>query len=109
MHEDPDALLARLLHRIAPEVDLSQVDRTELLQDAAGLDSMDFLNLVAALFEETGIDVPERDYPAMSSIGGFVRVRECRGDPGIARRERSDRRCGGGRPERRHRRGDGRS
>ena len=72
MHEDPDALLARLLHRIAPEVDLSQVDRTELLQDAAGLDSMDFLNLVAALFEETGIDVPERDYPAMSSIGGFV-------------------------------------
>ena len=72
MHEDSYALLARLLHRIAPEVDLDRVDRSEPLQDAADLDSMDFLNLVAALYEETGVDVPERDYPAIASIDGFV-------------------------------------
>ena len=72
MHEDPHALLARLLHRIAPEVDLDQVDPAEPLQDAADLDSMDFLNLVSALYAETGIDVPERDYPQVASVDGFV-------------------------------------
>jgi acyl carrier protein len=33
---------------------------------------MDFLNLVTALHEETGIDVPERDYPLVATIDGFV-------------------------------------
>jgi acyl carrier protein len=33
---------------------------------------MDFLTLVTALHEETGIDVPERDYPLVATIDGFV-------------------------------------
>jgi acyl carrier protein len=36
------------------------------------IDSMDFLNLVTALHDETGIDVPERDYPQVATIDGFV-------------------------------------
>jgi acyl carrier protein len=70
--EDPEALLTRLLRRIAPEVDVRAIPRDEPLQDAADLDSMDVLNLMTALHEETGIDVPERDYPAVSSVDGFV-------------------------------------
>ena len=42
------------------------------MQDELDLDSMDFLNLVTALHNETGIDVPERDYPRLSTIDGFV-------------------------------------
>ena len=70
--DDARALLARLLHRIAPEVDLDEVDPDAPLQEAMDLDSMDFLNLVTALHEETGIDVPERDYPLLSTVRGFV-------------------------------------
>ena len=66
------ALLERLLHRIAPDVDLEDVDPSERLQEAAELDSMDFLNLVTSLHEETGIDVPERDYPMLGTVAGFV-------------------------------------
>ena len=33
---------------------------------------MDFLNLLTALDEETGIDVPERDYGLLSTIDGFI-------------------------------------
>jgi hypothetical protein len=58
------------LHRIAPDVDLDQVDRTEPVQDASSRDSMDFLNLVAALYDETGIATPARDYPVVASIHG---------------------------------------
>lgn len=65
-------LLERLIHRIAPEVQLIEIDPAEPLQDEADLDSMDFLNLVTALHAETGIDVPERDYRLISTIDGFV-------------------------------------
>jgi acyl carrier protein len=69
---DAHDLLARLLARIAPEVDLSSADDDEPIQEAFDLDSMDFLNLMSAVHEETGIDVPERDYPSVSTVGGFV-------------------------------------
>ncbi|HET6954108.1 MAG TPA: acyl carrier protein [Acidimicrobiales bacterium] len=70
--DDARALLARLLHGIAPEVDLDLVDPAAPLQEEAELDSMDFLNLVTALYEETGIEVPERDYPLIATVDGFV-------------------------------------
>jgi len=69
---DARALLGRLLHRIAPEVDLDNVDPDAPLQEAMDLDSMDFLTLVTALHDETGIDVPERDYPSLGTVAGFV-------------------------------------
>lgn len=67
------ALLGRLLHDIAPEADLASVAADALLQDELDLDSMDFLNLMTALKDETGIDVPERDYPRLASVSGFIR------------------------------------
>lgn len=72
MDEDPHALLARLVRRIAPEVDLTTIDPGESLREAADLDSMDFLNLLTALANETGIEVPEHDYRQVDSIDGFA-------------------------------------
>ncbi len=69
---DARALIDRLIHRIAPEVDLAEADPGAPLQDTLDLDSMDFLNLVTAVHEETGIDIPERDYPQLDSIDGFT-------------------------------------
>jgi len=53
-------------------VDVAGVYPDALVQEELDLDSMDFLNLVTALHEETGIDVPKRDYPKLATIGGFV-------------------------------------
>jgi len=70
--DDALSLLTRLLRRIAPEVDPSELVPDALLQEEFDLDSMDFLNLVTALDEEAGVDVPERDYPQLATVGGFV-------------------------------------
>jgi acyl carrier protein len=79
---DAEALLERLLHEIAPEIDLAAVDGDALLQDEADLDSMDFLNLVTRLAEQTGIEVPERDYPELATTAGFVDYLVARSDGG---------------------------
>ncbi len=65
-------LLTRLLHRIAPEIDLGTVRDGALLQDELDLDSMDFLTLVTAVHDETGIDIPESDYRRLATVGGFA-------------------------------------
>ena len=70
--DDARALLGELLRGIAPEVDLAGADPQAPLQDLFDLDSMDFLNLVTALHERTGISVPERDYPRLATIEGFA-------------------------------------
>jgi acyl carrier protein len=73
VHEDPHAVLRRLLARIAPELDVDALNPAEQLQTSTALDSLDFLNLMAALRAETGIDVPESDFPQLASVDGFVR------------------------------------
>lgn len=67
---DARALVAGLLADIAPEVDLDDAPPGAELQEELGLDSMDFLNLMVAIHGATGIEVPERDYPLVATVGG---------------------------------------
>ena len=50
------------LARIAPDVELDEMGPDAEFQADLDLDSMDFLNRVAAVHRMTGVDIPERDY-----------------------------------------------
>jgi acyl carrier protein len=63
---DPRALVIEVLADIAPDVDPN--DRDADLHDVLGLDSMDLLNVTAAVVLRTGIDIPERDLPGLRTI-----------------------------------------
>lgn len=56
------------LARIAPDVAPETVGPDDHLQDDLGLDSMDVLNLVTALHEKLGLDIPEADYPEIATV-----------------------------------------
>ena len=56
------------LEEVAPGSDLAAIDADEDFVYELDIDSMDFLNFVIALNEQTGIDIPERDYPKLSSL-----------------------------------------
>jgi acyl carrier protein len=70
--DDARALILRILGQIAPEADLSGLDPATELREQLDIDSMDFLNAMVALDEETGIDVPEEDYPRLETLQGAV-------------------------------------
>ena len=65
-------VVRRVLADIAPEADLDRLDPGVDLQEQVDLDSMDFLNLVTAVSEATGVDIPERDYPLVATLSGCV-------------------------------------
>lgn len=60
------------LGRVAPEADLDALDPDVDLREQLEVDSMDLLNLVIAIHERTGVDIPERDYPKLVSLDGWV-------------------------------------
>jgi acyl carrier protein len=73
--DDPSAIeraVRAALAEIAPEVGADSIDADADFHDDLGLDSMDALNLAIALHEATGVDVPERDYPQITSIASCV-------------------------------------
>lgn len=68
----PLDVVSEVLRDIAPEVELGEIDEGIDLRTAADLDSIDFLNLVTGIHVRTGIDIPERDYEAVSTLRGLL-------------------------------------
>lgn len=57
---------------IAPDLDGEVLTEDEDMRDAFDLDSMDFLNLVTAVSKQTGINIPEVDYPKVLTIDNML-------------------------------------
>jgi acyl carrier protein len=70
--EDIRAVLRDELGRIAPEIDFDGLDPTVDLRDQADLDSMDFLNLLTALHQRLGVDIPESQAAALATVDAIV-------------------------------------
>ncbi len=65
-------VLQEELNNIAPEIDMSGIDRGADLREAMDIDSMDFLNFISALHRRIGIDIPEIDYPKLVTLDGAI-------------------------------------
>lgn len=72
MSQDPRQLVRKVLHEIAPEVDLDEVAPDDTLRQSLDLDSIDFLNFVVGLHEATGVEIPEHDYARLATLAGCV-------------------------------------
>ncbi len=65
-------VLLDALREIAPEADGATLDGGVELAEQLDIDSMDFLNLVTAMSERTGLEIPERDYPKLRTLDDAV-------------------------------------
>ena len=66
------ALVLRELGNIAPEIDPAQIDPAVDLREQIDLDSMNVLDLMIAIHEATGVDIPEADYPKIITLNDFA-------------------------------------
>lgn len=64
--------LAKILARIAPEVDLASIDPGEPLQRALDIDSFDFLTLLTAIRDALGVAIAESEYGKVGTLQGLV-------------------------------------
>jgi len=75
---DVRATVLAILGQLAPEADLSSLRPGLRLRDQLDLDSMDFLNFLIAVHEELGVDIPEADYPRLTTLDDIVAYIESR-------------------------------
>ena len=65
--------LRKAFRRIAPEIDLDTIDPEAELREEADLDSVDAINLIVAIEEELGVDIPETDYDEIVTLEAMLR------------------------------------
>ena len=66
--EELQSRLLALLNDVAPDVDPTSVQTGVDFRDQFDFDSMDQLNFAIALHKAFNIEIPESDYPKLSSI-----------------------------------------
>lgn len=60
------------IRKVAPDVDTTTLPTDVDFRDEAELDSMDFIGILTAVHEATGVEVPETDYPLITTVDDFA-------------------------------------
>jgi acyl carrier protein len=66
------AKVTAILRRFVPDFDPKALEPEASLRQALAADSMDVLNLVMAIHDELGIDIPEADYGKIDTLDGCL-------------------------------------
>jgi acyl carrier protein len=69
---DVRAAILRALGGVAPEADLEHLQPDIGFREQLDIDSMDYLNFLIALHKEFHVEIPEKDYPKLSTLQGCV-------------------------------------
>jgi acyl carrier protein len=65
-------VVLRVLGRIVPEVDMRKIKPNLRLREQLDVDSMDLLNFVVGLHKELQVEIPESDYPKLTTLDDCV-------------------------------------
>ncbi len=84
MTTDMTAVVVDALLEVAPDIDPATLDHDALLREDLELDSMDILNIVVAINESAGIDIPEHDYGELTTVATIARYLQARAATGAA-------------------------
>jgi len=70
--QDARQAVQAAISQVAPDVEPDDLEGHARLRQDLELDSLDFLRLVETIAKTTGVDIPERDYPAVATVDGLV-------------------------------------
>ena len=66
--EDVKKAIIKEILNIAPEIEESEIKEDENIQQSLEIDSFDFLNILTALNDKLGVEVPEADYEKVATL-----------------------------------------
>jgi acyl carrier protein len=73
-----EELVKRTLLDVAPDLEGEEIAPDETFADQFEIDSMDFLNFIIGLHKATGVEIPEVDYPELTTLAsatGYLQSR----------------------------------
>ena len=67
---DIENIIRGALFAVAPDLEGLEVEPETTFREQFEIDSMDTLNFIVGLSKETGLDIPEADYPRLQTFAG---------------------------------------
>ena len=64
--------ILQALGTIVPEADLDNIEPDLEFREQLDMDSMDFLNFVIAVDQQLGVEIPEVDYPKLTTLDDCI-------------------------------------
>jgi acyl carrier protein len=71
-HEHIRAGVIEILKTLAPEIDPARIIPDQPLRAQIDLDSMDWLNVLAAVHEKLGVKIPESDFGKVVTLDSIL-------------------------------------
>lgn len=71
--------LLDILAKIAPEADIENLDAARPLRNQFDFDSVDFTNFAVTIQERLNVEIPEQDYPQLSTLQGCIALLHSKG------------------------------
>ncbi|MBI2719726.1 MAG: acyl carrier protein [Rhizobiales bacterium] len=65
-------LVKRTLYQVAPDLEGQPIQPMVRFNEQFEFDSMDFLSFIAGLHRATGLELPEKDYPRLTTLESAV-------------------------------------
>lgn len=65
--------IVQAIQNIAPEIDEGELDEAADLREECDLDSVDFLNLITAVKQFSGVSIPESNYSDVMTLDDMTR------------------------------------
>ena len=66
-------IIIKEILNIAPDIEEDDISMDENIQTSLEIDSYDFLNILVALNEKIGIEVPESDYAKVDTLENMIK------------------------------------
>lgn len=70
--QDARQAVQAAIMQVAPDVGPEDLEGAVRLRQDLELDSLDFLRLVQTIADSTGVDIPEGDYPAVTTVESLI-------------------------------------
>ncbi len=65
-------LVKKTLYAVAPDIAEEPIEADRTFREQFEIDSMDFLNFIIGLHKATGLEIPEADYPQLTTLRGCI-------------------------------------
>ncbi|MEA3290013.1 MAG: phosphopantetheine-binding protein [Campylobacterota bacterium] len=71
--DDIKKIIVEQILDIAPDIEEDEIEYDDNIQESLEIDSFDFLKVLTAMNDKTGVEIPEKDYSKVDTVNNMAR------------------------------------
>lgn len=72
-NQETKAIISKIFHSIAPEINFSEIDTARPLRDQVEIDSFDFYRIIVQIDQQTGVNIPDSKIAEFANLDELIK------------------------------------